>query len=288
MGVRGVIDALLRELPAARIAAVANLLAAASIALAWLSPAARAERQTAAPSVDLKLVVAVDVSTSMSDEEQRLQRDGYASALRSPDIMHAIRSGRLGRIAIAYVEWARPEYQRLVVPWTVIDNAAEAAAIADEIERQSSAPQGGTSISAALVTAGRLLRTSELQSDREIVDVSGDGPNNSGPHLREAREGLIRRGVTINGLAISLSHSPHDMIESFPLDYIVSYYKHCVIGGSGAFVLAVGDPADFARAIRLKLIAEIAESPELALLPQLARYDRQYSIADCDLRVFGR
>jgi hypothetical protein len=268
----------------ARATSRVSVLATASIVLSSLSPAARAERQTSTSAADLKLVIAVDVSTSMSDDEQRLQREGYASTLRSPDVMRTIKSGRRGRIAIAYFEWARPEYQRLIVPWTVIDGPAEAAAIADEIERQPSVPQGGTSISAALMSAGRLLRTAELASDREIVDVSGDGPNNSGPRLQEARASLIRRGVTINGLATSLSDSRYDMIESFPLDFVESHYKHCMIGGFGAFVLAVGDRADFARSIRLKLIAEIAESPEPALTRQRARQVAAYSIADCDPR----
>jgi hypothetical protein len=259
---------------------LASFLAVAWIALASLSPPVRAEPGSTASTVDLKLVIAVDVSSSIGGDEQRLQREGYVSALRSSDVMQVIKSGRRGRIAIAYIEWARPGYQRVVVPWTIIHSAAEAGAIADEIERQLSVPEGGTSISAALLSAGKLLRTSGLGSDREIVDISGDGPNNSGPPIEQARDDLIARGVTINGLAISLLHGPPDMIDSFPLDYIVSYYKRCVIGGFGAFVLAVGDRADFERAIRLKFVKEIAELPKR----ELTGYQAQYRIANCEER----
>jgi hypothetical protein len=260
---------------------LASSLTVALIALASLSLPTRAERLSTPKTVDLKLVVAVDVSSSMSGEELRLQAQGYVSALRSSDVMQAIKSGRRGRIAIAYIEWARPEYQRVVVPWTIIDSAAEAGAIADEIERHSSVPEGGTSISSALLSAGKLLRTSALESDREIVDISGDGPNNSGPRLLQARDDLVARGVTINGLAISLLDGRPDMIDSFPLDYVVSYYKRCVIGGFGAFVLAVGDRTDFERAIRLKLVSEIAELPERR---QLAGCQVQYRVAYCEAR----
>jgi hypothetical protein len=224
-------------------------------------------------AVDLELVIAVDVSASMSQEEQRVQRQGYVSALRSPDVLQAIKSGRRGRIAMAYFEWARPEYQRVLVPWTVIDGPADAAAIADAIAGQPAISQGGTSISSALLFAGQLLKTSGFMSDRRIVDVSGDGPNNAGPRVESARDALIARGVTVNGLVIALLNGPPDMMESFSLSYLESYYRRCVIGGPGAFVLSVGDLADFAKAIRRKFVAEIAGPPaRLHLAAQSSRY----------------
>jgi hypothetical protein len=222
-------------------------------------------------AVDLELVIAVDVSASMSQEEQRVQRAGYVSALRSPDVLQAIKSGRRGRIAMAYFEWARPAYQRVLVPWTVIDDRADANAIADAIAGQPTIPQGGTSISSALLFAGQLLKTSGFVSDRRIVDVSGDGPNNEGPDVEPTRDALIARGVTINGLVISLG--PPDMIQSFDLPYLESYYRRCVIGGPGAFVLSVGDLADFEKAIRRKFVAEIAGPPaRLHFAAQSSRY----------------
>jgi hypothetical protein len=249
------------------------------VSAATLAQPAWAYHKEPTVAVDLELVIAVDVSTSMSPEEQHVQREGYVSALRSPDVMRAIKSGRLGRIAIAYVEWARPEYQRVVAPWTVIEGPADAAALADVIAAQPSLPQGGTSISAGLLAAGRLLRTSVLSSNRQVVDVSGDGPNNAGPPIESTRDVLITSGVTINGLAISLAGGAQGMIESFNLDYLVSYYKRCVIGGAGAFVLAVGDLADFERAIRRKMVDEIAGAPARL---QFAADDGRYPpVVDC-------
>jgi len=230
--------------------------------------------------VDLELVIAVDVSTSMDEEEQRVQREGYARALRSPEVMQAIKSGRRGRIAVIYIEWASPEYQRVLVPWTVIHGPDDAAEMANAVKEQPTIPQGGTSISTALSFAGKLLRTSGLQSDRQIIDVSGDGPNNSGPPVTPIRDALVAQGSTINGLAISLSdHHQSNMIESFDLQYLKSYYEHCVIGGLGAFVLTVGDPADFENAIRRKFVNEIAGSS--ALLQLASNEGLDLTTADC-------
>jgi hypothetical protein len=247
----------------------------------------RAVQKEATGPVDLELVIAVDASTSMSDQEQRMQRQGYIDALLSPAVMRAIKSGRRGRIAIAYLEWARPEYQRVVVPWTVIENPTDAAGAAKLIREQSTLPQGGTSISTALLAAARLLLNSGLESDRQAVDVSGDGPNNAGPPVEKSRDALIARGITINGLAISIRDGQKfDMIESFPLDYVVSYYKHCVIGGPHAFVLAVGDMRDFEVAIRRKFVAEIA-GPRLSILPA-AQHTGAHASFDCFARALGR
>jgi hypothetical protein len=235
--------------------------------LALVPPAWVARKEATAP-VDLELVIAVDVSTSMSDQEQRMQREGCVDALLSPEVMRAIKSGRRGKIALAYMEWARPEYQQVIVPWTVIEDPADAAGAAKLIRGQPMLPQGGTSISTALLSAARLLLNNGLESDRQVLDVSGDGPNNAGPPVERARDALIARGVTINGLAISIPDGqPSDMIQSVPLDYVVSYYKHCVIGGPHAFVLAVGDMGDFEMAVRKKFVAEIA-GPPIVLVAQ--------------------
>jgi Protein of unknown function (DUF1194) len=182
------------------------------LAVALSSPTWAASEESAG-TVDLELVIAVDVSSSMSQEEQRVQREGYINALRSPDVFRVIKSGRRGRIAIAYFEWARPDYQRVLLPWTIIDGLADAASIADAIDGQPAIPQGGTSISVGLQFAGRLLQTSGLVSDRQVVDVSGDGPNNEGPRVAPARDALIARGVTINGLVISLPGDPWDWLQ---------------------------------------------------------------------------
>lgn len=219
--------------------------------LAMPVPAA-AERTS---SVDLELVLCADVSSSMSEEELHLQREGYVSALRDPVVLRSIKSGRHGRIALAYVEWAGPNYQRVLVPWTVIDTPSDAAALAEALRAQPIVRGRGTSISGALLAADKLLAGAPA-GDRTVIDVSGDGPNNAGLPLQPVHDAFIDAGVTINGLAISLHAA--DTFDSFGPGYVELYYENCVIGGSGAFIATVENTADFAKAIRNKLVNEIA------------------------------
>jgi hypothetical protein len=221
------------------------------MSLAMPLPAA-AERIS---SVDLELVLCADVSSSMSEAEQHLQREGYVSALHDPAVLRSIKSGRRGRIAIAYVEWAGPNYQRVLMPWTVLDTPNDAAAFAEALRVQPIVRGHGTSISGALLAAGKLLAGSPV-GDRMVIDVSGDGPNNAGLPLQPVHDALIAAGVTINGLAISLHAA--DTLDSFGPGYVELYYESCVIGGSDAFIVTVENTADFAKAIRNKLVNEIA------------------------------
>ena len=255
-------------------------LAAVAIGLTALLSSSTAAPNESRLDVDLELVIAVDVSSSMTKAEQRLQREGYASALRSPDILAAIKSGRRGRIAITYFEWARPDYQRVLMRWTVIDGPDDAAAFADAIEAQPTVSEGGTSISAALMLAMKLLETSGLEGARQTIDVSGDGTNNAGPSIVPVRDALLARGVTINGLAISLSaHDAPQRPDYFGPHYVELYYVGCVVGGPGAFVIAVGDAAEFKKSIRRKLLNEIAGLP---VRMQRVTYDAGYPpVTDC-------
>jgi hypothetical protein len=256
------------------------LIALVSVATVIASLSARADPKDTPSTVDLELVLAVDVSGSMNQDEQRVQREGYVHALRNPDVLRAIRSGTYGRIAIAYVEWASPDDQRVLLPLTVIKGPDEAAAFADLLEAQPILAGGGTSISSGLLSAGRLLQTSSLHSDRQIIDVSGDGPNNAGPPVAQVRDAMVARSATINGLAISkFRHDVPDMPNSFGEGSVGWYYEGCVIGGPGAFVIAVSDLADFEKAIRRKLVLEIAGLPSRL---QLAAYDAHFPPrADC-------
>ncbi|WP_051333882.1 DUF1194 domain-containing protein [Mesorhizobium sp. WSM3224] len=206
-------------------------------------------------SVDLELVLCVDVSSSMSEAEQRLQREGYVNALHDPAVLQSIESGRSGRIAIAYVEWAGPNHQSVLIPWTVLDGPQDAAAFGEVLRAQPIVRGRGTSISGAILAAGKLLAEGP-GSDRRVIDVSGDGPNNAGLPLQPVRDALIAAGVTINGLAISLQAA--DMLDSFGPRFVELYYKSCVIGGSDAFIVRVDSTAEFATAIRKKLVNEIA------------------------------
>jgi hypothetical protein len=209
--------------------------------------------------VDLELVLAVDVSRSMDVDEQRLQRDGYVAAFRHPEVIQAIQSGAIGRIAVTYFEWAGPGFQTMIAPWTVISNAREAAAFADKLQAGSISNQMGTSISSGLFYATGRFADNGFTSFRQTIDVSGDGPNNSGRPVEATRDWVVNRGITINGLPI-LIH-PSYTSGPFGVPDLDAYYKDCVIGGPGAFMIAVTSTANFETAIRRKLVTEIAGLP---------------------------
>lgn len=230
-------------------------------------------------AVDLELILAVDVSPSMSQAEQRVQRDGYVSAFQHSDVARAIASGARGRIAVAYVEWAGPNYQRVVLPWTVIGNYDDAKRFADALAIRPIVRAAGTSISRGLQAAEDLFARSWTVGDRQVIDVSGDGPNNAGPPVTSVRDELVASGITINGLPLSLPHGNSNGFESFSAGYLNAYYEHCVIGGPDAFVIGVDDLSLFALAIRRKLVLEIAD---IASRPKPASYTPAHRAAfDC-------
>jgi hypothetical protein len=208
--------------------------------------------------VDVKLVLAVDVSRSMDLEEQRVQRDGYIAAFRHPEVIQAISSGEIGKIAVAYVEWAGSPYQNIVVPWTVIANEADALAFADKLEESEPANQRGTSISNGLTFAAQLFETSGVAGLRQTIDVSGDGANNMGPPIMPTRDSVVAQGITVNGLPIMIRPALEATIEPFGIADLDIYYEDCVIGGPGAFMITVKDVTQFQAAIRRKLVLEIA------------------------------
>lgn len=151
--------------------------------------------------VDVALVLAVDVSTSMDPDEQDLQRRGYVEAFRSPLVHQAIRTGMLGRIAVTYVEWAgaaHPRYQKVVVPWTIVETPKDGIAFADRLARAPVHPVAGTSISGAIDFSLVLLSSGQFMALRRVIDISGDGSNNQGYSVTDARDEAVARGVTIN------------------------------------------------------------------------------------------
>ena len=209
--------------------------------------------------VDLKLVIAVDISMSMDPDEQKLQRDGYVGAFRDPNIVRAIRSGQRGRIAVTYFEWAGPQVQNVLMPWQIIDNDASANVFAEKLASQPYTRRMRTSISSALIFGQNLLNETEFRANRNVIDVSGDGVNNSGPLMARAREQVLAAGIVINGLPIlvkpTMSWSPWDAPD---LDL---YYGKCVVGGPGSFMIPITTPEGFATATRQKLLLEIAAAP---------------------------
>lgn len=198
--------------------------------------------------VDLELVLAVDCSGSIDDDEFALQIRGYAAAFAHPGVIAAIRSGEIGAIAVTYVQWSGPYLQRQVVGWTKIDGADSSETFGGMmVASPRQLNRGGTSISGAIDNIRPLFDKSGYAGRRRVIDISGDGTNNSGRLVHYARDDAVAEGLTINGLAI--------LNEVGGLD---RYFEEHVIGGPGAFVMAAADFEDFAFAIRNKLIREIA------------------------------
>ena len=222
--------------------------------------------ETAAQTaVDLELVLAVDVSLSMDLDEQRLQRDGYVAAFRDDEIHKAIASGAHGRIAVSYVEWAGPTSQHVVIPWTVLDSAAAARMFADKLQAAPITRERLTSISAALGFARDMFAQSGVNGIRRVIDISGDGPNNSGHAIAPIRDEVVANGITINGLPLVLHIGANSAFDIRDLD---TYYGSCVIGGPGAFMIPVRELSEFAAAIRRKLLLEISNlAPSARLIP---------------------
>ncbi|KIN72948.1 DUF1194 domain-containing protein [Sulfitobacter guttiformis] len=211
-----------------------------------------------AREVDLELVLAVDVSRSMSAEELELQRRGYAEALGSPEVIKAIEGGLLGRIALTYLEWAGAGSQRVIVPWTEISDATQAGAVALRIGSYYDASLRRTSISSALRYSARSIETNGFEGMRRVIDISGDGPNNMGIPVAAARDEVVARGITINGLPLMTEDILSEMWGIPDLDL---YYTRCVIGGAGAFVVPVLTWDAFPAAVKRKMVLEIASAP---------------------------
>jgi hypothetical protein len=212
------------------------------------APAAQAQQ-----TLDLALVIAVDVSWSMTAAEQELQQAGFVEAFRSPKIHKAIQQGALGRIAVTYVEWAEGHDQAILVPWTIVDGAPAALAVAERLARHPTRQGGMTSISGVIDRSMSLFADLGAVSMRRVIDISGDGPNNDGPKVTYARDRALSEGVTINGLPIMIKNQPRawDMTD---LDF---YYRDCVIGGAGSFVAVIHHADQFMDVIRTKLLREI-------------------------------
>ena len=206
-------------------------------------------------AVDVLLVLAVDASRSIDEDEARLQREGYRNAVADPKVVEAIRGGMVGAIGLAYVEWAGIEYQRLVIPWTRIASQADADDWAAALGRAPRQSLSWTSVSGGIEFSRQVLGEAPWQAARRVIDVSGDGVNNSGPPAEEARDRAVAEGITINGLAILNDRPTFGLLPPVPLD---EYYRERVVGGPGAFVIPAEDFQAFGQAVKRKLIREIA------------------------------
>jgi hypothetical protein len=223
-------------------------------------------------TVDVELVLAVDVSYSMDMDELALQREGYAQAIVSKEFLQALKTGPNGKIAVTYFEWAAANDQKMVIPWHVIDGPESADAVAAEILRAPIRRASRTSISGAINYAMPLFEQNAYRGIRRVIDISGDGPNNNGTLVTIARDEAIEKGIIINGLPIMVKETNYSTMDIENLDY---YYEDCVIGGLGSFVVTIKDREKFKEAIRTKMVLEVAEKlPERWVVPVAGREPR--------------
>jgi len=223
-----------------------------------------ADKETVA-SVDVELVLAVDVSYSMDMDELAIQREGYAQAIVSKEFLQALKTGPNGKISVTYFEWAASSDQKIIIPWRVIDGPETADAVANEIMKTPIRRASRTSISGAINFAMPLFDENPFRGLRRVIDISGDGPNNNGAPVIGARDAAIGKGITINGLPIMVKEPSYSTMDIDNLDF---YYEDCVIGGPGAFVVTIKDRDKFKEAIRTKLVLEVAGlTPERRVIP---------------------
>lgn len=225
-------------------------------AVAWLAIVVYVAHSAFAdelPRVDVALVLAVDVSSSVTKEEAALQRAGYAAALLSPEVNKAIQSGLYGSIALTYVEWSGTHQQKTVVPWQIIRDRHDALAFVGQLKPpQHFEPGGNTALGEAIRYATQVMSIVPVHADRHVIDISGDGRSNEGQPVGPARAEALSRGITINGLPVEM-----DPLSS-EAKTIETYYRDEVIGGPGAFVVASSGGPDFELAVKAKIQTEVA------------------------------
>ena len=239
-------------------------LALVALAAAGLVAAGPARAQT---PVALELVLAVDSSSSVTSWEFDLQMQGLAQAFRDPGVQGAIVAAGDFGVAVSLVQWSGSTRQVLATEWHLVREPADADAFADLLDETPRFISGGsTAIGSAIEFSVNLIEFNEFKGFRKVIDISGDGRTNQGLRTTAMRDAAVAAGVTVNGLTI-LNEDPS----------VDHYYLRNVIGGTGAFIMTATDFRDFARAIRLKLIREIA-GPPVAALPSSAQYAAGHGI----------
>lgn len=228
----------------------------AALAISHLTSPVRA-----AEKVDLLLVLAADVSRSVTGDKFKLQREGYAAAIANPKVLEAIKGGRNGRIGVMFIEWSGAGNQKVVIDWSIIDGAEAAHAFGTRLLEEPRAFADRTSISGGIDLAMAELAKAPFFSERQTIDVSGDGTNNSGRDVRSARDQAVEKGIVINGLVIlSDQPMPWNPEHTHPPGGLAKYYRDNVTGGPGSFVMEAKDFESFGDAVLKKMIAEIADA----------------------------
>jgi hypothetical protein len=237
-----------------------TVLRAAGGVLAGAALRPRPARAVEAPAVDLMLVLAADVSRSITDEKYDLQRKGYAAAMSDPEVLRAIAAGPRRRIAVAFAEWSGSGSQKLVVPWAAVGGEDEARIFGAAVARAPRSFADRTAIGSAIAFSAGLFTEAPFASGRRVIDVSGDGDSNGGRDIRDARDDALAQGVTtINGIVIlSDTTGPAYLVaHTHPPGGLQTYYRQNVAGGVNSFVAVAEDFDSFGRALVAKLVQEI-------------------------------
>ena len=199
--------------------------------------------------VDIEMVLAVDISSSVDAGEYQLQMKGLAEAFRNPEVIAAIEGLEGGGIALNLVHWSGTWAQSTVVQWTRVFDQESSVDFAQQLQNSERAfPGGATSISGAIHYGLTELQSNNFDGNHLVIDIMGDGRGNDGPLPTSVRDRAMAMGVTINGVAI-INEQP----------FVDSYYEENVIGGLDSFVLQAEDYEDFSRAILEKLLREIRQ-----------------------------
>lgn len=220
---------------------LATVLVCAVIGMTTAQPA------RATQNVDLVLVLALDVSSSVDPQEFHVQRSGLVEAFRHASVIKAILDGQHKRIAVMAVQWAGYQQQQIMIPWTLITRASDALSFADRLAAMPRAfPNGATHLSGVIEFSTKLALAAPYVALRRVIDISGDGVDNVKGRPDDARDTAVAGGMTINGLAIA-NEDPD----------LLAYYRAHVIGGPSAFALEAREYKAYPAAILRKLVREI-------------------------------
>jgi len=236
--------------------ALAGAAVFATAIAAPLASSAPAPPQT----VDLELVLATDNSQSIDRSEALLQRQGVAAAFRHPDVVRAIQSGTYGRIAVAYLDWSSLPFTRLTLNWRIVSDKASADAFADALLKAPFVYGQGTAIGEAILIGARLIETNNIEGTQKSIDISGDGPNNTGPPVYQMRDEIVAKRITINGLPVVSTGDYGQGDWGIYYGKLEDYYRNCVIGGPRSFAIPAKGFEEFAQAVRRKLVLEISDA----------------------------
>jgi hypothetical protein len=199
-----------------------------------------------AQEVDTALVLAFDVSASVSEERFEVQRRGAAEALAAADLAETISQGRRQAVAVAVFQWSGVGEQKLVIPWTIVRTAEDAGAIAERLSAAPRAFNGSTAVGEAIYFAAGLFAGAPA-AERRVIDVSGDGSYNAGRGTHVARDAAVAAGIVVNGLPI--------LGEEEGLE---AWYRENVQGGARSFTLPARSAAEFRDTLLAKLLREIS------------------------------